>query len=207
MKQLFLTSSANTVLEDILKYLPLKPKEYNFAFINTAAEVEEGEHWWVAADKNKMIELGFEIDEFSITGMNLLEIEEKLKDKNGIFMCGGNRFYLLDQIIKTGFDKVLLDRIENGLIYIGSSAGSMILGDNLDLVATTDDKTKASDLNSNGLKYIDLIIQPHWGDDSLKKEYFDFFNDVYDINAKVVLIRNNQYVYFNGDNYLINQVN
>jgi len=44
MKQLFLTSSANVVLADITKYLPLKPNEYNFAFINTAAEPEEGEH-------------------------------------------------------------------------------------------------------------------------------------------------------------------
>ena len=44
MRQLFLTSSANTVLEDILKYLPLKPEEYNFAFINTASEVNEGDH-------------------------------------------------------------------------------------------------------------------------------------------------------------------
>jgi len=207
MKQLFLTSSANAVLGDILKYLPLKPEEYNFAFINTASEVSGGDHWWVTADKNKMVELGFKIEEFSITGMNSQEIEERLKDKNGIFMCGGNPFYLLDQIIKTGFDKILLDRIEKGLVYIGSSAGSMILGDNLDLVATMEDKTKAPDLNSNGLKYIDLVIQPHWGDESLKEEYFNFFNNMYNTNTKLVLIRNNQYVYFNGDNYLINQVN
>lgn len=45
MKQLFLTSSANEVISDIIKYLPLKPSEYNVAFINTAAEIEEGDHY------------------------------------------------------------------------------------------------------------------------------------------------------------------
>jgi len=151
--------------------------------------------------------LGFNVDEFSITNKTISELKQKLQDKNGIFMCGGNRFYLLNQMIKTGFDKILLDKIEKGLIYIGSSAGSMILGDNLNLVATTDDKMKASDLNSNGLKYIDLVIQPHWGDESLKDEYFKFFNNMYNVNAKLILLRNNQYIYFNGDNYIINQVN
>jgi len=160
MEQLFLTSNASKVLSDIVKHLPLKPSEYNFAFINTATETRE-EHTCVINDKNKMVELGFNVDEFSITGMNLAEIKEKMKDKNGVFLCGGNPLHLLDQMIKTGFDKVLLDRIEKGLVCIGSSAGSMIFGNDLDLANVLDAKSTAPDLKSNGFKILDLVIFPH----------------------------------------------
>jgi len=44
MKQLFLASSANSVIKDIIKKLEKATSEYNVAFINTAAEAEEGEH-------------------------------------------------------------------------------------------------------------------------------------------------------------------
>lgn len=208
MKQLFLTSSANVVLADIVKYLPLRPSEYNFAFITTAAETKEGEHPWVTSDKNKMIELGFNIDEFSITDMDLVSLEEKMKNKNGIFVCGGNPLYLLDQMIKTGFEKILLDKIENGTIYIGSSAGSMIFGNNLDLLNTLDLKTKVLDLKSDGLNTIDLNIFPHWGTKDMRDIYYNGFDILYNKeNLKLIFLQDNQYIHFNGDNYVINQVN
>lgn len=161
MKQLFLTSSAEIVLADIVKHLPLKPNKYNFAFINTAVETREGIHTSLINDRNKLIELGFNIDEFSITGMNFSELEEKMKSKNGIFLCGGNPLHLLDQMIKTGFDKILLNSLEKGIICIGSSAGSMIFGNNLYLANELDTKSTAPDLKSNGFNILDLTIFPH----------------------------------------------
>ena len=75
MKQLFLASSSEDVMDDIIKKLPKPPKELNLAFIDTAAEVEEGDHWWLRAEKEKLIEIGFNVDEFSIKGMTKDEIE------------------------------------------------------------------------------------------------------------------------------------
>ncbi len=69
MKQIFLTSSSEEVVDDIIKKLPKSPKEMNLAFIDTAAEVETGDHWWLRAEKEKLIEVGFNVDEFSIKGM------------------------------------------------------------------------------------------------------------------------------------------
>jgi len=149
--------------------------------------------------------LGFNVDEFSITNKTISELEQKLQDKNGIFMCGGNTFYLLDQIIKTGFDKILINKINQGAIYIGSSAGSIILGNHVDLAF--DDNTICPDLKSNGLGIIDIAIKPHWGSELSKDSYIDNLDMLYNVNTKLILLRDNQYVYFNGDNYIINQVN
>lgn len=199
MKQLFLTSSADTVLGDVVKHLSKKPSDYKLAFITTAAEVEEGNHWWVTADKEKLLKLGFNVDEFSITGMNASQLKEKMKDKNGIFVCGGNTFYLLDQVVKTRFDKILKKEINEGCLYIGSSAGSMIVGKGISLVSKIDDRSKAPDLKSDGLGIVDYAILPHWGSLDFKDEYGRSFSDMYTENIKVVLLNNKQYLYIEGD--------
>jgi peptidase E len=110
MKTLFLTSIAGDVLDDIVKYLPKNPKETNLAFIITASEVYTGDLWWLKKDKDKLIQLGFNIIEFSITGLNKKQIEEKLNNIDIIFVAGGNQLYLLNQVIKTGFGQILLEK-------------------------------------------------------------------------------------------------
>ena len=194
------------VLEDVVKHLPLKPSGYKLAFITTAAEVEDGDHWWVTADKDKLIELGFDVDEFSITGMNFSQLEEKMKDKNGIFVCGGNTFYLLDQVIKTGFDKIIRKKIEDGCPYIGSSAGSMIVGRRIDLASTLDDSSKAPNLKSDGLGIVDFVVLPHWGSEDFKDKYNKGFAAIYTEDVEVVILNNKQYLYVENDIYRIENV-
>ncbi|MFA7301608.1 MAG: Type 1 glutamine amidotransferase-like domain-containing protein [Candidatus Shapirobacteria bacterium] len=196
MSQIFLTASANEVMGDLVIHLPLSPNNYKVAFIPTAAEAEDGDHWWLDVDKNKLIELGFEVEEFSITGMKPEDIEIKLADKQVIFMAGGNTFHLLDQVIKTGFDKILQRKLNDGIIYIGSSAGSMIMGKRIDLVKTIDDQSKAPDLKSNGLEIVDYALLPHWGDPKIREEYMAGFNDMYVENLKIIPISNKQYLWF-----------
>ncbi len=205
MAQLFLASSADYVLDDIVKYLSKKPDRYNLAFINTAAEVEGGDHWWVTEEKKKLVSTGFQIDEFTITDLSQQEIISKMADKNGIYICGGNTYYLLDQIIKTGFDQFLRKWIEDGNLYIGSSAGSMIIGVNIDLIPS-DEALAAPSLKSGGLGIIDLAIIPHWGSSDFKDEYLRDISSLYQENTKIILLSNSQYLHVQGGTYSINQV-
>jgi dipeptidase E len=201
MNQLFLASVASDVLDDIVIHLSKKPPEYKIAFIPTASEVYTGDLWWIKKDKQKLISLGFNLIEFSITDLNKNQIEEKLKDIDIIFVCGGNVFYLLDQSIKSGFNQILLEKYKNNnLIYIGSSAGSMIPGQHIELVSTLDDQSKAPDLKSDGIGLIDLTILPHWGNSKFKDEYISGINSIYNIEAKAVLIRDNQYLLIENNN-------
>jgi len=206
MKQLFLASSGDYVMDDIVKKLPKKPSELNLAFINTAAEVEEGDHWWVRTEKKKLIEVGFKVDEFSIKGMTKEEIENKLADKQIVYFCGGNTFYLLDQVIKTGCDEIIRKKINEGMIYMGSSAGSMIVGTRIDLMSTIDEKSKAPDLKSTGLNIVDLSILPHWGSDTFKEGYCGDFQSMYTEGVKIIPLTNQQYVWIKDDWMEITQV-
>lgn len=206
MKQLFLTSASDYVIQDIVKKLPSKLLGTNVAFINTASEIEEGDLWWVRAEKDGLLKVGFNVDEFSITGMSKNEIENRLKDKQIIYFCGGNTFYLLDQVIKTGCDQIIKDKIENGAIYIGSSAGSMIVGTRIDLVSTIDDASKASDLKSTGLGIVDLSILPHWGSSEFKEGYLSGVGTMYTEGVKIIPLTNQQYLWVKDKTFNLIQV-
>jgi dipeptidase E len=206
MKQLFLTSASNYVMDDIVKKLPKSPRELNLAFINTAAEVEEGDHWWVKAEKDKLAAVGFPVDEFSIKGMSITDIENKLADKQVIYFCGGNTFYLLDQVIKTGCDEIIKRKLNEGVIYIGSSAGSMIVGTRIDLMSGIDERSKAPDLKSTGLGIIDLSILPHWGSDIFREGYCGDFESMYTEGVKIIPLTNQQYLWVKDESMQLIQV-
>jgi len=206
MPQLFLTSASDYVLDDIVKKLPKVPSGYNVGFINTAAEVETGDHWWVRAEKDKLIAVGFKVDEFSIKDMAREDIEAKLADKQIIYFCGGNTFYLLDQIIKTGCDEIIKIKLNEGVIYMGSSAGSMIVGTRIDLISKIDDRSKAPDLKSTGLDIIDIAILPHWGSDIFREEYCSEFVSMYTEGVKILPLTNYQYLWIKDGSMKIVQI-
>lgn len=206
MSELFLTSASDYVMDDIVTKLPKSPADYNVAFINTAAEVEAGDHWWLQAEKDKLISVGFRVDEFSITDMTPEAIESKLADKQVIYFCGGNTFYLLDQVIKTGCDEIIKRKLSEDVIYMGSSAGSMIVGLHIDLVSKIDDPTKAPNLKSNGLGIVDFAILPHWGSAEFREGYLKSFESMYAEGVKILPLTNFQYLWVNGDSMKIIQV-
>ena len=198
MKQLFLSSSGDKVLRDITTKLSKKPNEYNVAFINTAAEAKPGDHPWVRAEKDKLIEIGFNVNEFSITKMKKEEIENRLENKQIIYFTGGSVFHLMNQLFETGCNEIIKNKIEE-VIFIGSSAGSKIFGDRIDLCAKVDEGIKDSEITKNGLKIIDMTILPHWGSEHFKERFKNGFDQIYTEGLKIVPITNQQYIWVKDD--------
>jgi dipeptidase E len=75
-------------------------------------------------------------------------------------MMGGNTFYLLDVIRKNGFANEIKKFINDNKIYIGSSAGSEILGNSI-FMALGYDENNVNMTDFTGLKIIDGLIIPH----------------------------------------------
>lgn len=125
MKTILLTSAGMQVKEEILKILPKPANQINLAHIITASKVED-DISYVKRDSLAMEELGFNVEEIDIEGKNENELRFVLADKDVIYVQGGNTFYLMKYVKESGFDKVVKELIETGLIYIGVSAGSYI---------------------------------------------------------------------------------
>lgn len=146
MKIILLTSAGMDVKEEVLKILPKPANQIKIAHIITASKVEENLSY--LGKENKIIrELGFDVENVDIEGKNQEELYVLLKDKDVIYVQGGNTFYLLKYVKESGFDKVVKELIERGVIYIGVSAGSYIACPTIEMA-----NWKHQDRNTVGLK-------------------------------------------------------
>lgn len=94
-----------------------------------------------------------------------------------IFVEGGSPYRLMYWIRKTNFDIDLKKFLEGNGIYIGRSAGSMVVGNNFKLCDyLTPDMNVEKITDLNGLSYVDVSICPH---------YSDFLNVYENCEAKI----------------------
>jgi dipeptidase E len=110
------------IKEEILRVLPKPPEQMKIAHIITASKPEEDTSY-VEKDSRLMVEAGFQVEDIDIEGKNEIELKELLKDKDIIYIQGGNTFHLLKCVKESGFDKIVKELIEKEVIYIGVSAG------------------------------------------------------------------------------------
>ncbi len=156
-------------------------KDKKVLYITTASDGEnDSDKSWMDNEFKTILNLGFE--EKNIYEYKIGQKEITISDYDVIYMMGGNTFYLMDMIRKYNFDESIKNASDNGTIYIGSSAGSIILGNSIEY-ALPFDENNVDMKDFTGLKLIDGIIIPH----ANKKE--EFINKVKDkIEDKLYLL-------------------
>ena len=200
MKHLFLTSSVHAVALDIAKKADLS-KNNKLVFIDTAAEVAEGDKEWLKNDRQALVDAGFEVTDYSITNKSKDELETYLPKFDYIYLSGGNTPYLLRQSQKSGFVSVIKDLIlKKGKTYIGTSAGSIIAGPRLPVYLLDDDKS----VNVEGLKgygFVNFTVLPHWGSKDFREKYLGGRLEIVykEDQVPLLLLTDNQYVHVQDD--------
>ncbi len=158
--KLFLTSAGIVpeVTKEFLELLGRDPQKSRMIFIPTAADPEPDKSF-VAKDKERLRELGFAVEEVDLkTGTEKL-FQTKLADADVVFVEGGNTFYLLDWIRKSGFGKAVKNFLERGGVYVGVSAGSIVAGPTIE---TSSDTNICGIKNLNGMSWINFAVKPHF---------------------------------------------
>ena len=134
-------------------------KNKKVLYITTASDGDpDDDKSWMNIEFQTILDLG--IDKTNIIEYKIGESNIDINDFDIMYMMGGNTFYLLDVIRKTNFDKEIVNFINSGKIYIGSSAGSEILGNSIEPAIGYDDNNVGM-IDFTGLKIIDGLIIPH----------------------------------------------
>ena len=132
---LLLTSSGITnssIEKTFLELIGKKPEDIVIGFIPTAAYVEDDISWLDEDIEN--------IKNVGVRDIRMVDISKLKKDKwlseleqsDVIWMNGGNTYYLLDWVRKSGLKDELPALLKERL-YVGSSAGSIIVGPDLSI--------------------------------------------------------------------------
>lgn len=200
MKNLFLTSSVHAVAHDIGKRLDLSIRN-RLVFIMTAAELETGDTTWLKNDRQALVDAGFKVTDYTITGKTLSQLKNDLQIYDFIYLSGGNTPYLLEQSQKSGFLSLVKDFVyKEGKTYIGTSAGSIITGPKCPDYLLD----KRSDIkNREGYGFVDFIILPHWGSKEFRERYLKSRMKIaYQRNQfPLVTLTDNQYIHIQGNEY------
>ncbi|WP_055446036.1 Type 1 glutamine amidotransferase-like domain-containing protein [Lacinutrix mariniflava] len=193
MKKLFLSSSFVDVAEFLEPFVGKKLKHKTITFIPIASVPEEYKGY-VDDDKKALEKLGLIVQDLDIANTSQEKVKETIEKNDFIYVSGGNTFYLLQELIKSGADKVITSEIENGKVYVGASAGSVILSKSITYVEEMDDKTKAENLKDyNALNSIDFYPLPHYTNEPFKAAADSVFK-AYDSKIKLVPISNTEVI-------------
>jgi len=165
--KLLLTSAGftNKSISNAFSKLSGKPfKELNLVFIPTAADVEEGDKDWLITDYINCKNLGFaSIDIVDISAVSQDIWLPRIKKADVLLLGGGNTYYLMSWIKKSGLEKILPELLKTR-IYVGISAGSMVATKNLRM--STSQKLYSEKIfpleNDNGLGFVGFHIRPHF---------------------------------------------
>ena len=131
------------------------------------------EQFYVDQSKSELVDIGIG----DITVFNLTE-EKFLADKkyDVVYVCGGNTFSILERMRITGIDKYIKKEvIENNMLYVGVSAGSIIAGPNVEIAGwgSEGDPNDVGLTDLSGFNFTDIAVFPHFRPE-LSDEVSDF---------------------------------
>ena len=197
MKKLFLASYFAFVADLLLPLLPKKPNELRLAFIPTAADPYSNKPW-MYEDRNKLVAMGFIMKDVDIKNKTKEQLTEELQDIDIIFVSGGNTYYLLEYVQKSGFGDVVKKLIEGGVVYIGSSAGSALACPTIEYIEDFDDRSIAHLNSFEGLSLTKKLILPHYGEEKEESKFQDIMKRWKGNGYEVVLLKYSQVVVIDG---------
>lgn len=199
MLKMFLTSSFVDVVEQFKEFMEEDLNGKTLTFIPTASIPEEVDHYVYNA-KKEFKNLGIIVRELDISVASKIEIKKNLEQNDFIYVSGGNTFFLLQELRKSGADKLIIEQVGKGKLYIGESAGTVVTSPNIEYIELIDDREKALELESfEGLNLINFYPVPHYNSEPFKKLVDDLIAH-HDLKLNLVPITNSEFIVLNQNN-------
>ncbi len=208
MRHFFLSSAVGIdgVAQSIRAHLGHNNK-LKTVFITTPVEVEDmSDDSWYQDDRRSLIENGFNIFDYTITGKSEADIRHDLSDIDAMYISGGNEFYLKQQANKNNFGQFVREFVESGKPYIGTSAGSIIMApDMTPALHITDIKNCPEPITDfTGFGIVDFLLMPHWGSEDFKALYLGERKDkLFTEKWRTILLNNYEYIEVLDDQFKI----
>lgn len=135
------------------------------ATIITTASFKKQNNRFAMKAKEDLLGFGFKKVDFNDIEFDKPELLEKY---NVIYINGGNPFYLLYHMKKSGADLILKDIAKQNTVIVGVSAGAIILGPNIEVVNYFTPQINTVDIQDlTALGLTNKAIFPHYDREDL----------------------------------------
>jgi len=165
--KLILASDLSFLLKYGYKLTGILKEDMKIGYVTTASKGARNFHKIVSETIIPAIkEEGYSLEEIDIKDKSEDELRNFFQNKNVIHIEGGNTFYLLKAIKENGFDKILKELLEEGKIYIGTSAGSYIMCPTIDIADWSESEINRFGLSDfTALNYVPFLLKVHYKDE------------------------------------------
>jgi dipeptidase E len=198
---LILASEAAQVLGAVAREMGAPFFKSSFVCITTAGALEP-ETPWITDEQHALRSLGATTREVELSRLSAAEAESAIGESDNIFVHGGNTFFLLQEMQRVGFERIVASCLGSGRSYVGSSAGALVVGPRIDLVASTDDPSKAPQVDATkGLGLIDIIPFVHFDVPSYWQAFRSSFERAIEQGANILPLRNDQFLVGDGKSF------
>jgi dipeptidase E len=163
--KLLLTSAGFTTELITNKCIELVGKpadQINVTVINEGYAVEAGDHTWVV-DELVLLRgtFGGTVELVNLLALDIETVKNRISVADLIYVVGGNTDYLMHVFEKTGFTKLLPELLKSK-VYVGSSAGSMVMCQRVSSDAYQEIYGEGDTFGIDRyLGLVDIAIKPH----------------------------------------------
>lgn len=197
MKAFLTSDSLEQKHFDKFKELLSKPKVPKALFITTAS-VPYGHNPkpdWLDRSLGEMSQFAETVDEISLEEEH---IPDDLSQYGFIFIGGGSVFYLAYRLAETGLDKKIKKYVKDEGVFSGSSAGAIILMNDIGPYASVDDPSQAPKMYP-GLGLVDFAVLPHADNEKYGPLMHKLAKDFQKNEYQTSLFNDNQVLVIDGD--------
>ena len=120
---------------------------------------------WVADEERHLQAHGFLCQSLDIAGWSGPALGEHLAGYDALYIQGGNTFHLLDQMRRSGADRIIPDLVAgHGTVYCGVSAGSIVAGPEIGIAGWGPDwdRNEVGLTDLTGLRLVPFLLSPHY---------------------------------------------
>ena len=202
--KLLLCSHAGTVIDKADFLFPQPVSNLKTICITTAANVyADDRKGWLHDEMQSFTKAGFQLIEYDLKDKTRQQVIDKLSDADVIYVTGGNSYYLLEHMVACDFETILRDRLADGALYIGSSAGMVVACPSIDFIGHLDDPAQANLTDYTGLGLIDFNLMPHTDHPKYKDQISQLILDAQKSGVPILGLKDSQALYIDHLHYRI----
>jgi dipeptidase E len=117
------------IKKTFIESLGKKPSQAKILVVSTSVE---GDANWYHVQKTIR-----SLRNVGVTNIHIFSLDRKIRRSelcgiDVIYVCGGNTFWYLDRMRRTGLGKEITRLVKSGVFYFGVSAGSVVAGSNIE---------------------------------------------------------------------------
>jgi len=147
-----------------------------------------------------MEQLGLKVDIVDLRDYDDAEtLKEKLIGYDLMWAMGGNTYMLRYEMQRSGFDGIIRDLLDAGVVYGGDSAGALVAGPSIAGVELADEPAFAESVIKDGMGLVPFVVMPHIDN----PEFAEIMPIVRGLHKNMIELKDSQVVIFDGDKHWV----